>query len=365
VKIGLVTRHLGLPVGFGTYAGNLMRALAEAPGDDEYVAYAPGWNDAGQLESLMRVRRLPVPRLRSALAGFDLALAPAAAARDRVDVLHYLYPGYPGPPSRRPVVVSVLDAIAFVLPGYELPGPYARLERRSARRADRVLTISESAKDDIARVHGVPPARIDVTYLGAPAVEQGAKEAGDWFLFVGGTERRKGLRSVLEAFASADLGDARLKVVGSHERSALYDGRDDLPDVPGVEWLGHVSPAELDALYRDALALVFPSTYEGFGLPVVEAQARRTPVIATNTSSIPEVVRDAGILVEPGDTAALAREMERVRSDPALRARLADAGVRNVEDFTWERTAAQTRAAYADALRARSSSAKSSSIRSA
>jgi glycosyltransferase involved in cell wall biosynthesis len=341
MRVGIVTRHLGLPVGFGTYAENLLRTLDAIGGDHEYVVYAPRWNDVPELGDRFRVRRFPVPRVRSALNAWDLTAAPAAALRDRVDLLHFLHPAYPALGPRRPVVVNLLDAIGWVVPGYRLPQPYEWLERRAARRADLVLTLSESARDDIARVLGVARDRIRVTYLGAPAVDSEPRDDPErYFLFVGGTEKRKNLRAVLDA-----LGDFRLKVVGSTSPSPVHDDR---IERPGVEYLGHVTGDELAALYRGATALVFPSLYEGFGLPVVEAMARRTPVIASNVSSIPEVAKDAALLVDPADATAIRDAMERVASDSSLRDDLTRRGVEVARSFTWEATARATLAAYGE-----------------
>jgi glycosyltransferase involved in cell wall biosynthesis len=343
VRVGLITRHLGLPVGFGTYATNLLTTLDALDADNEYVVYAPRWNDVPPLGPRFRVRRFPVPEVRSALTAWDLTVAPAAALRDRVDLLHYLHPAYPAANPRRPVVVNLLDAIGWVVPGYRLPQPYERLERRAASKADLVLTLSESARDDINRVLGVPRERIRVTYLGAPDKGPTDRQTGDtpYFLFVGGTEKRKNLRAVLQAFSGID--GIGLKVVGRSEPSPIHDARS---DQPGVEWLGHVDADELARLYANATALVFPSLYEGFGLPVVEAMARRTPVIASNVSSIPEIAQDAALLVDPNDTAAIGDAMRRVAADAALRADLVERGSQVAARFTWEATARATLAAY-------------------
>jgi glycosyltransferase involved in cell wall biosynthesis len=343
VKIGLITRHLGLPVGFGTYATNLLTALDALGGDNQYVVYAPRWNDVPALGDRFRVRRFRVPQVRSALNTWDLTAAPAAAVRDGVDLVHYLHPAYPAVSPRRPVIVNLLDAIGWVVPGYKLPQPYEWLERRAARRADLVLTLSESARDDIARELGVPRERIRVTYLGTPATGLSPRQAGDkpYFLFVGGTEKRKNLRAALEALSGLD--GARLRVVGPTDPSPVHDAR---TEQPGVEWLGYVGEDELAQLYAGATALVFPSLYEGFGLPVVEAMAHRTPVIASNVSSIPEIARDAAVLVDPSDVEAIRDAMERVAKDPELRARLIDRGAEVAREFTWEATARATLAAY-------------------
>lgn len=338
MRVGLVSRHLGLPVGFGTYAEHLIRALSERGDGNEYLVYAPR----------------AVPSLRAALTAWELAGAPARAARDRLDVLHYLHPAYPARRPRAPTVVSVLDAITRMLPGYRLPPPYDRLEARAARRADRVVTISHSARDDIAACFGVAPERIEVTYLGAPPVDPQPSDTGDYWLFVGGTERRKNLAAALAAFARGPFEGHRLKVVGPTAASPIADSRESLTAgvresvADRVDWLGRVPAGELADLYRGALALVFPSRYEGFGLPVLEAMARHTPVIATAVSSIPEVGRDAAELVPPDDPAALADAMARVAGDEALRRRMVARGLEVVADFTWEETARRTAAVYED-----------------
>ena len=339
MKVGIITRHLGLPVGFGTYGENLLRTLARIGTENEYLVYVPRWNDVPDLG--FRIRRFPVPELRSALGAWDLSVAPAAAARDQVDLIHYLHPAYPALNPRRPVAVNLLDAIGWVVPGYKLPQPYERLERRAARKADLVLTLSESARDDIRRVLGVPRERIRVTYLGAPAVTPGPHAKERYFLFVGGTERRKNLHKVLEAFSGFD--GYELRVVGRTEPSPIHDVR---TDQPRVKWLGHVTADELERLYANAIALVFPSLYEGFGLPVVEAMARSTPVIAGNVSSVPEVAKDAALLVDPNDAGAIRDAMRRIADDASLRAELVKRGCEVASGFTWEQTARATLAAY-------------------
>ena len=344
MKIALITRHLGLPVGFGTYSRNLLTALDALDTDHEYVVYAPAWNEVPPVGERFRVRRFPVPRSRALLNAWDLTQAPAAAVRDRVQLVHYLHPAYPAADPRRPIVVNLLDAIGWVVPGYRLPQPYEWLERRAATRADLVLTLSESARDDIGRVLGVPRERIRVTYLGAPPVDPQADAPPvdpPYFLFVGGTERRKNLCAVLEAFAGLD--GIRLRVVGPSAPSPIHDPR---PDHENVDWVGYVDAAELERLYRGAAALVFPSLYEGFGLPVVEAMARRTPVIASNVSSIPEIAHDAAILVDPNDPSAIRAAMQRVLAEPALRSELTTRGAQIAGGFTWDATARATLAAY-------------------
>ena len=145
----------------------------------------------------------------------------------------------------------------------------------------------------------------------------------------------------LEAFRSIE--GFELRVVGQHKASPVHDAR---RDQSGVRWLGFIGEEELVDLYRHATALVFPSRYEGFGLPVLEAMARRTPVIASNSSSIPEVAQGAAILVDPDDVQGLSEAMRRVCTEPALRAELIERGAEVVSGFSWDETARATVAAY-------------------
>lgn len=349
MKIGLVARFLGLPIGLGTYAVNLLQALDRRDDDHEYFVYTPTWNELPPLGPRFQIRTSHVPRgSRLAHALWDQTWPAMAAARERVDLVHYLHAAGPTFLPNHPVVVNLLDAIRWVVPGYRLPCPYDWLERRAVRRADLILTLSESARTDIERVLGLPRTKIRVTYLGGPPLDADPSSKEPYFLFVGGTEKRKNLVAVLEAFQSIE--DFELRVVGRHEASPVHDAR---REQSGVRWLGFVSEQELVDLYRHATALVFPSRYEGFGLPVLEAMARRTPVIASTSSSIPEVARDAAILVDPDDVEGLRDAMRRVAAEPALRAELVERGAEVVSGFSWDETARATVAAYEELLASR------------
>ena len=359
MRIGIVTKHLGLPVGFGTYAARLLDAYAADPGGHEFFVYAPRRAaPSADLGGRFTVRTLPVPPgLRSALAVWEHAVVPQVARRDRLDVLHYLHTAAPLRPSGTPVVVNVLDTIAWSLPGYEQPRVYDRLARRAIRSADRVLTISESARGDIAGIFGLAAERIAVTPLAGPRADPEPAAEGDYLLFVGGTERRKNLSTAMQAFAAADLGATRLKVVGPSAASPVNDSAGDVmaplsdEQRARVDWLGHVDSSTIARLYREAIALVFPSRYEGFGLPVLEAMARHTPVISSNVSSLPEVAGDAALLVDPDDVDALRRAMERVVAEPELRRELVERGLKRAAGYSWKQTARGTLATYEEAAR--------------
>ena len=342
MRIGLIARFLGEPIGLGTYAVNLLRALDRRDDENEYFIYTPAWNDVPPLGPRFRIRRSHVPRRsRAALTVWDDTLPAIAAAREPVDLIHYLHAAFPLFSPGCPVVINLLDAIPWVVPGYRLPQPYQWLARRAARSADLVLTLSESARADLEGVLGLSRAKIRVTYLGGPPLDPEPSPKEPYFLFVGGTEKRKNLGAVLKAFASLD--GFELRVVGKHTASPVHDAR---REQIGVQWLGHVSEKELVALYRHATALVFPSSYEGFGLPLLEAMARRTPVIASNRSSIPEVARGAAILVDPDDVDGLRDAIRRVAGDAGLREEMTKRGAEVVSGFSWDETARATVAAY-------------------
>ncbi|HEV7938783.1 MAG TPA: glycosyltransferase family 1 protein [Solirubrobacteraceae bacterium] len=344
-----MARFLGLPIGLGTYAVNLLEALDRRADEHEYLIYTPTWNEAPPLGPRFQIRRSYVPRgSRAAHTLWDQALPVLAAAREPVDLVHYLHPAAPPFSPGCPVVVNLLDAIRWVVPGYRLPYPYDWLERRAVRRADMILTLSESARADIERVLGVPRAKIRVTYLGSPSLDPEPSSKQPYFLFVGGTEKRKNLAAALEAFKAIE--GYELRVVGQHRASPVHDAR---REQSGVRWLGYIDEQELVELYRHATALVFPSRYEGFGLPVLEAMARRTPVIAADASSIPEVARGAAILVDPDDVEALRDAMRRVAEEPGLSARMIERGVEVVKSFSWDETARATVVAYEELLASR------------
>ena len=264
---------------------------------------------------------------------------------------HFLYavpPGFSGA-----VVVTVHDLSFERIP--EVMGRRDRLlfktqVRRSVKRAQRVLTGSERTKRDLIERYGLPEDRIVVTPYGFdPAFRpDGPKREGHYALFVGAIQPRKDPVGAIEALPLVN-GDLRLVLVGPEKR-----GADDVREAvrrlgleQRVELAGHVERAELAALYRGAACLVFPSRYEGFGLPVLEAMASGTPVVAARAGALPEVAGDAAVLVDPGDPAALARGIEQALAE---RDRLATAGLERARQFSWTETARRTLEVYRELL---------------
>jgi glycosyltransferase involved in cell wall biosynthesis len=276
---------------------------------------------------------------------------PRTLRRLRPALTHFLYaipPGYRGR-----AVVTVHDLSFEHMP--EVMGMRDRLlfrtqVPRSVRKAARVLTGSEQTKRDLIERYGVPDERIVVTPYGVdPAFRpEGPKHEGHYALFVGAIQPRKDPVAAVEALALTN-GDLRLILVGPEKQEAdrVRNAVRRLGLEQRVELAGHVERDELAALYRGATCLVFPSRYEGFGLPIIEAMASGTPVVATSAGAVPEVAGEAAVLVEPGNIAALASGIERAVAD---RERLATAGLERAREFSWAETSRRTLQVYRELL---------------
>ncbi len=265
-----------------------------------------------------------------------LGALPLRAARDRVDVLHC--PGHRGPlRSRVPVVVTVHDLAVFRHP--EAFNRWTRSYSRTflprlARAARRVIAVSEFTKAEAVALLGVDPDRIHVVAHGvaSPFEPYGPAAGGSYALAVGTLEPRKNLaRAVL----AAERAGVELRVVGPA-------GWGDVD----IDTVGFVDDDELARLYRGAQCLVYPSLYEGFGLPVLEAMACGTPVVTSATGATAEVGGDAAVLVDPLDVDAIAAG---IREALERREELRAAGLERAAQFTWERAAQQTIDVYREA----------------
>jgi glycosyltransferase involved in cell wall biosynthesis len=301
----------------------------------------------------------------------------AGASLDRLfpdaDLFHateHLLP----PLGRVKTVFTFHDAIYALFPQHHLPMNRAYLGLmmpRFLRRADAIIAISECSRRDAVRLYGIAPDRMRVIYEGVdprfrPAEQPGTLEEvrrryrlpGEYLLAVGTIEPRKNLSMLLDAFLAvrhqSGRQDLRLVIVGKNGwlfqdfyRRLAGMGLDDGKQ---VVFPGFVANEDLPAVYGGAACFVFPSIYEGFGLPVLEAMASGTPVVCSNTSSLPEVAGDAALMVAPDDAGAFANAVERVLADAGLRDDLRARGLRRASQFTWERTAQQTTEVYASVL---------------
>ena len=336
-----------------------------------------------------------LPELRDSANAQVVALRPAnallripfglpwASLRGSFDLLHVTYNAPPLNPC--PTVVTIHDISFEHYPQFFSPRDLLILKTLvplSARRAAHILTVSQHAKQEIVDRYGLPPDKITVTYEAAgeqfrPIDDPDSLQAvrttygigeGPFVLALGNLQPRKNIARLVEAFAMVarkvisqrnDFSQSdvisRLVIAGKAQwrESEVFQAVQQAGLEGRVVFPGYVDDVDLPALYSAATVFVYPSLYEGFGLPPLEAMACGTPVISTRAASLPEVVGDAALLVEPTDTAALAQALHAVLTQPALHADLCERGLSRAAQFSWERCAAETLAVYADVLAAR------------
>jgi glycosyltransferase involved in cell wall biosynthesis len=355
--------------GLSRYIFEMVRLLPAAMPRDRITAFvgnAPVPPDfAESLPANVRLSpgRFPTERAPVRIA-WEQAVLPFAARRARADVLFC-------PVNVRPVlspcptVVTIHDLIFLRYP--EAFHPLKRMYLTamtgwSARHATHVITVSDSTRQDVVELLGVRPERVTTVHNGVserfiPVPEQ-AKSAflarqgvrGRTVLYIGTLEPRKNLTTLLQSFATiaakSDFEDVTLIIGGS--KGWYYDEifataeRLGLTASGRVRFLGRVPDDDLPLWYNVATVFAYPSLYEGFGLPALEAMACGTPVVASSTPALREVVDTAGITLDPGDMAAWAGALERLLAGGEEAERLKEAGLRRASEFTWERSAAET-----------------------
>lgn len=344
--------------GTGRYTEELIRHLAAMDGGPELTVWwpldipAPEWRD--------RVRL--VPQQRGLWNRLRMERAIQRVMPD-YDVVHY--PASIGPLDGGPnVVVTVHDCIFLRHPEWfrwERAAYYRWAGCRSARRAARLIADSEATAQDIETLMGIARGRIDVIPLGvdsafAPAAPQAVAATRvryglpeRYFLYVGTLEPRKNVARLVRAWDSVAAGLPEDLVIAGREgwktaeihaaiQSAKHRDRIFLP--------GFIAQEDLPAVLSGARAFVWPSLYEGFGLPVLEAMACGVPVLTSNTSSLLEVAGDAALLVDPEREVAIADGLRGLSQDSSLHSRLADAGIKRATSFTWQRCAEAALAVY-------------------
>lgn len=356
--------------GIGTYIRNLVHHLALIDRKTEYILLCRP-NDRGRIALPSQNFRL-IDEPSDPYSAAEQVRIPISLRRERVDLFHsphYLLP----PLINCRSVVTIHDCIHLMFPQY-LPGRlthwYARVQMwTAAHRSDRVLTVSETSKQDILRRFRIPADKVTVVYnaiderLAAPPAPEDFDRVRDRYqlkdpfaLYVGNIKPHKNLERLIEAFRElrreARFESLKLVIIG--DEISRYQGlrravhRHKLHK--HVRFLGFVPPATLAVLYRLARVFVFPSLYEGFGLPPLEAMYLGTPVVTSNVSSLPEVVGDAAVLVDPYSPSSIAEGMRMALTDEVLRAKLRDGGMARAREFSWEQSVAQIHRVYIEVL---------------
>jgi alpha-1,3-rhamnosyl/mannosyltransferase len=376
MRIGLDARYLydHFP-GIGRYIANLIPALSElAYEHDLIVLYNPALpNTRHDLEALRRLPNLAL--LRTSARPFSPAeqvQIPWLARSLRLDLLHSPYYIKPYAGLACPSVVTIYDLL-----GRRFPHALPRRSRLlfelamllAVRSATRIITISQHSRSDIASAYRIPGERITVTPLAAdpqftpqPAESVAVLHARyglppRYILYLGSNKPHKNLERLMHAWKELNERDTAARnqraeyylVVAGH-----YDPRYPAAQqfvvehglADRVKFIPNIAEADLPALYSGAEVFVFPSYYEGFGLPPLEAMACGTPVLCAATSSLPEVVGAAALMVDPYSVSAIAAGLGRLLNDAELRGRLRAEGLRRARQFSWRRTAEMTLAVY-------------------
>jgi glycosyltransferase involved in cell wall biosynthesis len=374
LRIAIDAHSVGTQLaGNETYATNLIEALAEIDSTNQYTLYVT------QREAVDRFRnRWPNFSVARTLPHTPLVRIPltlsAELRRHPVDVLHVQFTAPPLAPC--PLVVSIHDLSFEHLPETFKRRSRAQLRltvRRSAKKAARILTLSESVRADIIATYGIPSERITAIPLAAPShfgpviaekelqrVRHTYGIEGDYILSVGSIQPRKNLTRLVRAYLClrAERPGVKLpKLVLVGKQAWLYDEtlRAIAESGVGNQILvtGYVSETDLPALYSAATCFVYPSYFEGFGLPPLEAMKCGSPVIVGNRTSLPEVVGDAGLLVDPFDEGEIAAALARLIDNPELRNELRVKGLKRANSFSWQTTAQRTLEVYQQVAAAR------------
>jgi glycosyltransferase involved in cell wall biosynthesis len=358
--------------GIGTYVRNLVRSLAAIDAENQYVLFTKPADKDG-------LRDLP--------ANFQVAAetSPVYSVRELVSLswqlyrrkldlyhsTHYVLPAW----VQSRVVVTIHDIIHLLYPEF-LPSNLAflyaqRMIRRSLTRGDRIIAVSHNTRSDLMHHFDVDGRKIQVVHNGVEDVFRKPLPSEDldrwlrdlglsqpYLLFVGNPKPHKNLDNVVKAYARARRlaqFDAPLICVGHRDGSefkirqrAEYLGVGDR-----VRLLGHVAQEALPAIYQGATLFLYPTLYEGFGLPVIEAMASGVAVITSNTSALKEIAEGYAHLVDPLDIDGMAKAIARCMGDPEHRATLAKLGLRRSEDFRWDRAAKKTLEIYLAAIEGR------------
>ena len=368
--------------GSGQYLRHLLSEFAAVHNEFQYTLFVnpaqPGeasWLELPQQRFLQITLTTPFDRQSENMAKFwfeQLAI-PRAARKLGLDLIHVPYWGSPLF-SSTPVIVTIHDLIPLLLPAYRasvIVRAYTRLVAAAARQADFILTDSVASQRDIVQHLGIPANRVRAVHLAhdahfgstvdaksAAALQRKYNLPDRYLLYLGGFDRRKNLPRLLRAFARVlkKQSDARLVVAGKLPKkdSSLFPNPQriarELNIGEAVQFIGWVPEKDKPMLYAGAIAFIFPSRYEGFGLPPLEAMACGTPVIGSTAASLPEVIGPGGLLVEPDDVSALSEAILSLWLDAGLGETLSQYALKQAAAFSWSKTASQTLQAFEQTL---------------
>jgi len=353
MKIAIdIQTTLGQPTGFGFYVSNLIANLQKEKGEHELILLRPKTE-----------KDFSTPQRFT----WDQTTLPTLAKAAKADLLHQ--PCFSAPFSfKGPVVITIHDIISILFPE-NIPFAsrmfYSKWMPFAYRKATQIITISESTKADIQSILKIPEEKITVIPLAVDERFQDPIHKSDvakvskklnlpekYILHVGTLEPRKNLEFLIEAFAKSleIAGNEDLALVITGKKGWYFEGLfakvKQLKLGKKVIFTGYIDEEDKPALYRGARLFAFPSLYEGFGLPPLEAMASGVPVISSNTSSMPEVIGEAGILLSPRDKNGWVEAITKVNQDTDLRKKMIEKNKGQVATFSWANTAKKTIEVY-------------------
>ena len=381
MKIGVNSYFFRFPAsGTGQYLLHLLQALAEVDQENEYILLdSQPASKTLQVSFGFQHHVTPLPRFARYNASIEKLIweqyaAPVAARKAKVDLLYVPYfapPFFPGVPS----VITIHDVIPLRLPQYRTDPKmkaYLQLITRAARKATLLITVSQHAKQDMMDALQLPAERIRVIYEAAgeeyhPITDQAllAKVCekygltGRYVLYLGGLDQRKNVRQLVRAFAQLYKQlrepDLQLFIAGNpgKQRGVLFPDPRPVADelgIAGQVTCQFIEEEDKPAIYSKASVFVFPSLYEGFGLPPLEAMSCCTPVICSNRTSLPEVVGDAAITLDPDNIDEMVEALNSVLTNSTLRADLQARSLKRAAQFNWHKTAIETLATFEEAV---------------
>lgn len=357
LTVGVNARVLGKPepTGVGRYTSCLLDSLCEQYADEaEFVLF--GLDEApSALADYDCLRTAPEPAPHSGLRAhiWEQVRFPLTLRNYDLDILHT--PAGAPPRTSVPSVATIHDISPIVHPEWfstKYVALYRLLTAHAVRSSDRIVTVSEFARDEIVERYPKARGKTVPIHNGVTPRDWDAGEAvealagRDFLLFVGAMNPRKNLRTLVESYQQyrEQVTDPVALALAGPKRDVFES--EGLPRIDGVQTLGFVPETRLTWLYGNATAFVFPSLYEGFGLPILEAMSAGTPVVTSDRGAMTEVAGDAAMLVDPERRGSLTDALERLTTDGELRARLAAEGPSRAAEFTWKRAAEETMQVY-------------------
>ncbi|MEI7452097.1 MAG: glycosyltransferase family 1 protein [Candidatus Falkowbacteria bacterium] len=388
-RIGIDARFYGpLGKGLGRYTQEIVDNVINIDKDNEFVVFLSKDNFDELLiapEDIHRVKKvLATPRWYTLQ---EQLVMPYLILQERLDLMHFPHFNVP---ILTPVkfIVTIHDLILTKFPTvrastlhpliYKVKNlAYRFVISTAMRRAQKIIAVSDFTKDDIVSQFGIVPDKISVIYEGVSNLSKGSdslfvkklddsdtlerlKISGQFILYVGNAYPHKNLEKLLNIFADfhKNNGDIKLVLVGRHDyfynrlidlarQLGLYSGKN---DYDAVIFPGYVPDVELGVLYKKALFYIFPSSYEGFGLPPLEAMAKACPVLSSNRSSMPEILGDAAYYFNPEDDVDFLKKMNEFKSDELLRQELVARGLKLIKKYNWWECASATLEIYKKVL---------------